>query len=158
MQEDNQNKPNKPKRKAIILNFGNQVFQNFFANALLYFVLNSALVFALIGYTKTWILVDSPLTTLYFILIFTLLEIVIRHFVHKWIPNIMLYSFGSVGMFITVFSMFVADQILTGLAFRSAATLTFFILILIVTRFIFYTILLRKKISKILDQQSNKKE
>jgi hypothetical protein len=157
MQDNKKNEPQKPKKRAIILNFGNQVFQNFFANALLYFALNTALVFALIGYTKNWIIVDSPLTTLYFIVIFTTFEIIVRYFVHKWIPNIMLYSFGSIGMLITVLSMFTADQLLQSFSFRNATSLSLFIIILIITRFIFYTILLRKKISNILDKQSNNK-
>jgi hypothetical protein len=158
MQDNPQNEPKKPKKRAIILNFGNQVFQNFFANTLLYFALNTALVFALIGYTKTWIIVDSTITTVLFIIIFTTFEIIIRYFVHKWIPNIMLYSFGSIGMLITVLSMFAADQILQEFYFRDATAVTLFIIIIIITRFIFYTILLRKKISKILENQSNNKQ
>jgi hypothetical protein len=66
----------------------------------------------------------------------------------------MIYSFGSVGLFITVISMFAADQLLSGFSFKNPTTLVFFILILVSSRFVIYTILLRKKISKILDNQS----
>jgi len=152
--QDNKQEPKKPKRKAIILNFGNRVFKNFFANALFYFVLNSALVFSLIGYTIDWVIVDNAVTTQLFILVFTLIEIVVRQLVHKLIPSIMIYSFGSVGLFITVISMFAADQLLSGFSFKNPTTLVFFILILVSSRFVIYTILLRKKISKILDNQS----
>jgi|GEM_PF-2271157 len=146
------NKPNPQKKRSIVLNFGNQVFKNFFANTGLYLVLNTALVFAITGYTDRWILYDATWTVLFFIGIFTAIEILARHVIYKLFPAIMLYSFGAMGFFITISAMYIADLLLEDFTFRNSTTLTLFIVIFALSRFAIYSILLRNRIRNILDK------
>jgi uncharacterized membrane protein YvlD (DUF360 family) len=140
--------PGGPKPKQIhIISFPTRLSGNIFINFLMIIIINAMLIFALLGYTSI-AKYESYMDIVYFVLIFSIAELIIKEMLFKYAPMIVLKSLGTILLVITVIAFFIADTIIENFTFASTAYFGFFTAVFLLVRSLINNLIMKKKFEK----------
>lgn len=137
----------RPKNMRVI-NFPQRLSYNVILNTLYSFIMNTMIIFSLLGYTKM-VEYESIFDVVFYALIFSGVEILAKEVLYYYKPMWVLKSLGSLLLAITVLSFLTADLVLKRINFISTSALVFFILVFLIVRSIVTNIIINKRIEKI---------
>jgi hypothetical protein len=136
----------KPKQIHIV-SFPTRLANNIIINSLMIVIINAMLIFALLGYTSI-AKYETYIDIVYFVLIFSITELIIKEMIFKYAPMIVLKSLGTILLVITVVSFFLADTIIQNFTFTSTAYFIFFVAVFLLVRSLINNLIMKKKFEK----------
>jgi ABC-type multidrug transport system permease subunit len=136
----------KPKQIHIV-SFPTRLSNNIIINSLMIIIINAMLIFGLLGYTSI-AKYGTYIDIVYFVLIFSITELIFKEMLFKYAPMIVLKSLGTILLVITVVSFFLADTIIRNFTFTSTTYFIFFVAVFLLVRSLINNLIMKKKFEK----------
>lgn len=135
-------------KKRQIIGFTNRLVKNMYLNLLLFLALNTTLIFAIDGYLDL-IKHESTLSLLYFSVMFTVIEVVLKEILYRYFPALIFMTIGVIIIIVYVIALVIPLLVIKDFSFKNVSSFIFFFLIFSIIRTMITQYIIQRKRLKI---------